>query len=255
MSDELVKLDVRGEVLVATIDRPDVRNALDFATADALSRAIDRLEAEDGLRVGILTGAGGVFSSGMDLHAFQRGDVPYVARRGIFGIVNQPPTKPFIAAVEGYALAGGFELMLACDLVVAASDAQFGIPEVRRGVLAASGALMHLPARIPLAIALEMALTGESIDAERAASLGLVNRVVEPGAALDAAVSMAETIARNAPMAVRASKRILYETRGWPAEEAWAKQGDIAGPVLTSEDAQEGPRAFTEGREPDWLGR
>jgi len=255
MSDELVKLDVRGAVLVVTIDRPEVRNALDLATADALSRAIDRLEEDDALRVGVLTGADGVFSSGMDLRAFQRGDVPYVASRGIFGIVNAPPRKPFIAAVEGYALAGGFELMLACDLVVAASDAEFGIPEVRRGVLAASGALMHLPARIPLAVALEMALTGAPVGAERAAALGLVNRIVEPGDALEAAIAMAEQIARNAPLAVEASKRILYETSGWSAEEAWAKQGEIAGPVLTSEDAQEGPRAFTEGRDPEWRGR
>jgi enoyl-CoA hydratase len=252
---ELVTLEVRDEVLVATIDRPEVRNALDFATADALSCAIDRLEDDDALRVGVLTGAGGIFSSGMDLRAFQRGDVPFVASRGIFGIVNRPPRKPLIAAVEGYALAGGFELMLACDMVVAASDAELGIPEVRRGVLAASGALMHLPARIPLAIAQELALTGEPIGAERAAALGLVNRVVKPGRALEEAVAMAGSIARNAPLAVEASKRILYETSTWSAQEAWSKQGEIAGPVLTSDDAKEGPRAFTEGREPEWRGR
>jgi enoyl-CoA hydratase len=245
----------RGRVLVMTINRPEVRNAFDFATADALSNALDELEEDDQLRVGVLTGADGHFSAGMDLKAFQRGDVPYVAKRGVFGIVNAPPSKPLIAAVEGGALAGGFELMLACDMVVAAADARFGIPEVQRGLLAAAGALLDLPRRIPPAIAYELALTGEPITASRAADLGLVNRVTEAGSALEEALRMAAGIAANAPLAVTASKRVLAETLSWDPEQRWSIQGEIAGPVLTSEDAKEGTRAFLEGRDPEWSGR
>lgn len=250
-----VSLDRGGGVLTITIDRSDVRNALDFATADGICRGIDELEGDPDLRVAILTGAGGYFSSGMDLRAFERGDVPYVAGRGIFGVVNDPPTKPLIAAVEGGAMAGGFELMLACDMVIAAAGAQLGIPEVRRGLLAASGALLELPKMIPPAIAAELALTGEPIGAERAAALGLVNRVCEPGDALRAAGELADAIAANAPLAVAASKRILAETLDWSPEEAWGKQGEIAGPVLTSADAKEGARAFVDKRPPRWAGR
>lgn len=245
----------RGRVLLLTIDRPRIKNALDLASADALARGIDELESDPELRVGVLTGAGGFFSAGMDLKAFERGDVPYVASRGIFGIVNNPPAKPLIAAVEGGALAGGFELMLACDMVVAAADAELGIPEVRRGLLAASGALLDLPRRIPPAIAFELALTGEPISAARAAELGLVNRVAEPGEAIAEAIAMADVIAANAPLAVTASKRVLTETLSWDPEQRWSKQGEIVGPVLTSEDAREGARAFAERREPDWKGR
>lgn len=242
-------------MLLLTIERPEVKNALDMASADALARGIDELESDPELRVGVLTGAGGFFSAGMDLKAFEQGDVPYVASRGIFGIVNAPPAKPLIAAVEGGALAGGFELMLACDMVVAASDAELGIPEVTRGLLAASGALLDLPKRIPPAIAFELALTGEPISAARAAELGLVNRVTEPGEALAEAIAMAEVIAGNAPLAVTASKRVLTETLSWDPDERWSKQGEIVGPVLTSEDALEGARAFAERRLPVWKGR
>jgi enoyl-CoA hydratase len=245
----------RGRVLLLTIDRPQIKNALDLASADALARGLDELDSDPELRAGVLTGAGGFFSAGMDLKAFERGDVPYVASRGIFGIVNDPPAKPLIAAVEGGALAGGFELMLACDMVVAAADAELGIPEVRRGLLAASGALLDLPRRIPPAIAFELALTGEPISAGRAAELGLVNRVADPGEALAEAISMAEVIAANAPLAVTASKRVLTETLSWDPEQRWSKQGEIVGPVLTSEDAREGARAFVERREPVWKGR
>jgi enoyl-CoA hydratase len=245
----------RGPVLVLTINRPTVRNALDFETAAALAAGIDELDSDDRLRVAILTGSGGYFSSGMDLDAFQRGDVPYVADRGIFGVVNRPPSKPLIAAVEGGALAGGFELMLACDMVVAADDARLGIPEVRRGLLAASGALLRLPSIIPLPVANEMAMTGEPVGAVRAAELGLVNRVVAHGKALATALELADSVAANAPLAVAASKRILRETSSWDPEEAWSRQGEIAGPVLTSEDAREGARAFSERRDPRWRGR
>ena len=238
MPSEPILSERRDRVLVMTVNRPEVRNAFDFATADALSNALDELERDDELRVGVLTGAGGHFSAGMDLEAFQRGDVPYVAKRGIFGIVNAPPSKPLIAAVEGGALAGGFELMLACDMVTAAA-----------------GALLDLPRRIPPAIAYELALTGEPIAASRAAELGLVNRVTDAGGALDEALRLAGEIAANAPLAVAASKRVLAETLSWDPGERWATQGEIAGPVLTSEDAKEGTRAFLEGRDPEWRGR
>lgn len=256
MSDqEPVRHRRSRHVLEITIDRPEVRNALNLAAAEGICAAIDELEADPELRVAVLTGADGSFSSGMDMKAFLAGDVPYVARRGIFGIVNGPPAKPLIAAVEGGALAGGFELMLACDLVVAAEDASFGIPEVKRGLLAAAGGLMELPRRIPAAVATELALTGEPIGAARAYELGLINRVCAPGAALEQAVTLAERIAENAPLAVAASKRVLREAGGWPAEQAWSLQGEIVSPVLTSEDAREGARAFAERRAPRWSGR
>ena len=250
-----IRSERHGSVLVVTIDRPEARNAFDFATADAMSRAMDDFEADDELRAAVVTGAGGTFSAGMDLKAFARGDVPYVERRGVFGVINEPPAKPLLAAVEGPALAGGFELMLVCDLVVAASDATFGIPEVKRGLLAASGGLIELSRRLPLAIANELALTGDAVDAARARELGLVNEVCEPGAALGRAVELAERIASNAPLAVAASKRILREANDWSNAEGFGRQGEIAGPVLTSEDAQEGARAFAERRDPVWRGR
>lgn len=254
MADPILS-EHRGPVLVLTIDRPEVRNAFDFATAGAMSRAIDAFEADDELRAAVLTGAGGAFSAGMDLKAFARGDVPYVERRGVFGVINEPPLKPLLAAVEGPALAGGFELMLSCDLVVASAESTFGIPEVRRGLLAASGGLIELARRLPLAIANELALTGDPISAERALGLGLVNRICPPGEALEEAVALALRIAANAPLAIAASKRILREAGDWTNAEGFARQGEIAGPVLTSEDAMEGARAFAAGREPTWRGR
>ncbi len=238
-----------------TINRPEVRNAFDLETADAMSRAVDELDSDPELRAGVLTGAGGHFSSGMDMKAFLSGDVPYVAHRGIFGIVNQPPQTPLVGAVEGAALAGGFELMLICDLVVAASDVELGINEVKRGTCASAGGLMKLPHRIPMAIASELALTGESISADRALELGLVNRVVEPGEARTAAIELAGSIAENAPLALVASKQVLNRTLDWSSEEAWSRQGEIVGPIWDSEDAREGSRAFKEKRRPDWKGR
>lgn len=254
MSDHVLR-ERHGNVLVITINRPEVRNAFDLETADAMSRAIDELDETPELRAGVLTGAGGHFSSGMDMKAFLTGNVPYVAHRGIFGVVNNPPRTPLVAAVEGAAMAGGFELMLVCDLVVVASDVRLAINEVRRGTCASAGGLMKLPHRIPLAVAAELALTGDEIGAERAYELGLANRVAEPGKALEVALGLAERIAENAPLALEASKRVLNETLDWTSDEAWGRQGEIVGPIWDSEDAREGSRAFKEKRKPEWRGR
>jgi enoyl-CoA hydratase len=243
-----------GGVLVITIDRPEARNAIDRATAEAIAAALDRLDAEAGLRAGVITGAGGYFSAGMDLKAFAAGERPHAGGRGFAGIVERPPAKPLIAAIEGFALAGGFEIALACDLIVAARGARLGIPEVKRSLVAAGGALLRLPARIPYHVATELALTGDPITAERAHGLGLVNRVAEPGAALEAALELAGTIVANGPLALAATKRVLAEAPGWPAGEAWARQAEIAGPVFASDDAREGAAAFAEKRPPVWRG-
>jgi enoyl-CoA hydratase len=243
-----------GGVLVITIDRPEARNAIDRATAEGIAAALDRLDAEAALRVGVITGAGGYFSAGMDLKAFAAGERPHAGGRGFAGIVERPPAKPLIAAIEGFAVAGGFEIALACDLIVAARGARLGIPEVKRSLVAAGGALLRLPARIPYHVATELALTGDPITAERAHGLGLVNRVAEPGAALEAALELAGAIVANGPLALAATKRVLAEAPGWPAGEAWARQAEIAGPVFASDDAREGAAAFAEKRPPVWRG-
>ena len=255
MSQEAVRTEERDGVLVITIDRPEARNAINGAVARGIAAAMDRLDAEDDLRVGVLTGSGGFFSSGMDLKGFLSGDVPIVEGRGLGGLTEAPPRKPLVAAVEGYALAGGFELALACDLVVAAEGSRFGVPEVKRALVAAAGAALLLPQRIPQAIALELLLTGEPIGAARAAELGLVNRVVPDGAALDAAVELARTIAANGPLAVAVTKQIARSAPDWTLAEGWQQQAELIGPVFVSEDAQEGARAFAEKRAPVWKGR
>jgi enoyl-CoA hydratase len=250
-----VRVEADGDVLVVTIDRPEARNAVNLAVAEGIAAAIDRLDGDDALRAGILTGAGGTFCAGMDLKAFVAGERPFIADRGFAGIVQRPPRKPMIAAVEGWALAGGFEVALACDLIVAARDARFGIPEVRRGLVAAAGALLRLPRRIPYHLAMELALTGEPIGAERAQAIGIVSRLTEPGAALAGARELAGLIARNGPLAIDASKRIVAAAPDWSEAEAWERQGEIAGPVFDSADAHEGATAFAEKRDPVWRGR
>ncbi|MXO75778.1 crotonase/enoyl-CoA hydratase family protein [Altererythrobacter aerius] len=252
--DAEVLTEVRDGVLIVTINRPAAKNAMNKAAAEGIAAAMDRLDAEDDLRVGILTGAGGTFCSGMDLKGFLRGESPMIEGRGFGGIVQAPPKKPLIAAVEGYALAGGLELMIACDLVVANAAAKFGIPEVKRGLVAAAGGVMMLPDQIPERIAMELALTGDFIDAARAYELGLINRVTD-GSALDGALELAASIAANGPLAVRVSKAIVRESRGWPMGERYERQGALMGPVFVSEDAREGAAAFAEKRAPNWKGR
>jgi enoyl-CoA hydratase len=256
-SDAMAEVRVEHEngMVIITINRPEQRNAINRAVSYGACAAFDELDARDDLRVGILTGAGGTFCSGMDLKAFLRGEVTRVEGRGLLGIAFTPPKKPVIAAVEGYALAGGFEAVLACDLTVAARNAQFGIPEAKRGLAAAAGGLMRLPRLIPQRIAMELALTGDFLSAERAAQFGLVNVLTEPGEALAEAKKLAARIIANAPMSVAASKRVIVEQRDWPIAQMFVRQQAITDPVLKSEDAREGAAAFAQKRKPDWQGR
>jgi enoyl-CoA hydratase len=252
-NEDVVLVEQRDRILIITINRPKARNAVNADVSRGLADAMDRLDGDDGLSVGILTGAGGSFCAGMDLKAFARGENVVVEGRGM-GFTQRPPTKPLIAAVEGYALAGGTELALATDLIVAAKDSAFGIPEVKRGLVAGGGGLLRLPQRIPYAIAMELALTGENLPAERAHELGLVSLLAEPGSALEAAIGLAERISGNGPLAVAATKRIIVESRGWSPEEMWDKQTQILAPVFMSKDAREGAVAFAEKRPPKWTG-
>ena len=254
MSDTVL-VEQRDGVQVITINRPAAKNALDKAVADGIAAAVDELDASDELRVGVLTGAGGTFSAGMDLKAFLRGETPAIEGRGLCGITQTPPRKPLIGAVEGWALAGGFELLLACDLVVAAETARFGVPEVKRSLVAAGGAALLLPQRVPFALALELLLTGDPLPAPRAAEIGLVNRVTPEGGALDGALALAATIAANGPLAVAATKQIARSSRDWDWAEGWSRQAELVAPVFASEDAREGSTAFAEKRSPVWKGR
>jgi enoyl-CoA hydratase len=247
--------EIRGNVLILTLNRPHVKNAFNAALSQALSDALDRFEQDPQLRVGILTGAGGSFSSGMDLKALLKGgEQAFTEKRGGFGIMKTPPGKPLIAAIEGYAVAGGLELALSCDLIVATHDSKLGLPEVKRGLVATGGGLFRLPKRIPYHLVMELALTGELYPAERFLQLGLLNKVVPPGAALDAALELAQRIAANGPLAVAATKQILSHAYDWTEEEAWPAQRKLARPALSSQDAVEGPRAFAEKRAPVWRG-
>jgi enoyl-CoA hydratase/carnithine racemase len=250
-----VLTETHGRVLVITINRPDQRNAINAAVANGIAAALDELDSATALSVGVLTGAGKGFSAGMDLKAFVAGESPYAGDRGFAGITQRASVKPLIAAVEGFAVAGGLEVALSCDLIVASRGARLGIPEVKRSLVAAGGGLLRLPRALPRTIAMELALTGDPITAERGYELGLVNRLADPGGALDAALELGGTIADNGPLALAASKRILNESVDWPDSEFFARQGEIAGPVMGSEDAREGAKAFAEKRAPVWQGR
>jgi enoyl-CoA hydratase len=253
VADEVL-VEVADGVGVLTINRPQVRNAINEAAASGLAAAITGLDGRADVRSLVLTGAGGTFSAGMDLRAFLGGENPLAGGRGFAGITERPPAKPIVAAVEGYALAGGFEMALACDLIVASDQAVFGLPEVTRGLVAGAGGLLRLPRRIPYHLAMEIALVGERVPAARMHSFGLVNRLVPAGQALAEARALAAAVAGNAPLAVAASKRIISESADWPAAEAFERQNEITQHVFTSADAIEGAAAFAEKRPPLWRG-
>ncbi|CDO10480.1 enoyl-CoA hydratase [Mycolicibacterium cosmeticum] len=252
VADEVLT-ERQGRTLVITINRPEARNAFNLPVAQGLAAAMDELDDSADLSVAILTGAGGNFSAGMDLKAFAAGELPYVPGRGI-GFTERPPRKPVIAAVEGYALAGGTEMVLATDLIVASRTAKFGIPEVKRGLVAAGGGLLRLPHRIPYQKALELALTGENFTAEEAAEWGFVNKLTEPGGALAGALELAEKITANGPLAVAVTKEIIVKSAEWSHSEMWHKQNELIAPVFSSKDAIEGATAFAEKRKPNWTG-
>ncbi|GAA2865650.1 crotonase/enoyl-CoA hydratase family protein [Streptosporangium fragile] len=253
MSDEVL-VDVDGGVAVITINRPQARNAVNGAVARGIAAALDELEERKDVAAYVLTGAGGTFSAGMDLKGFLSGDFPVLEGRGFGGIVEAPPKKPIIAAIEGYALAGGCELALACDIIVASEEATFGLPEPKRGLVAGAGGIMRLPRRIPYHIAMEIALTGDHFPASRLYEVGLVNHVTPVGEALARAVELAKKIAANAPLALAATKRVIVESADWSRDEMFKKQAEIINPVFGSKDAMEGAAAFAEKRAPRWKG-
>lgn len=253
----MVEYEKRGPISVLTIRRPEARNAVNSEVAQGMEAAIDRLEAEEDAWVGIVAGEGSVFSAGADLKAIAAGQAASIntERGGFGGIVHRERTKPLIAAVDGPALAGGCEIVLACDLVVASTNASFGLPEVKRSLVAAAGGLFRLPRAIPPTVAMEVALTGDPITAQRAFELGLVNELVEPGQALTAAVGLGQRICANAPLAVRESRRIVLAAQTADDDELWSMTGKAFGRILRTEDFSEGPRAFIEKRPPVWKGR
>lgn len=252
MSDPVLT-EVRGNILIVTLNRPEAKNAANKALAEGVAAAMDRLDSDNDLRVGIITGAGGTFCSGMDLKGFLAGETPQIPGKGFAGLTEAPPAKPLIAAVDGYALAGGFEIALACDLIVANKESKFGIPEVKRGLAAAAGGLVRLPRQIPQRLAMELALTGEFVSAQRAYEMGLINRVVD-GVALEGALQLAEAISANGPLAVAASKKVIREQQDWSQAEQWKNQYALTAAVFTSSDAREGAAAFAQKRAPNWTG-
>ena len=250
--EPVVLSERRGHVLVVTLNRPDARNAINAALAEALAAALDELDAEPELLVGIVTGAGPGFCAGMDLKAFAAGELPWVEGRGFAGIVERGSRKPLIAAVEGFAMAGGFEVALACDLIVAACGTRFAIPEVKRGLFAAAGALLRLPVRIPYHVAAEMALTGEPFPAERLYELGLINRLADEGEALATALELAAKITPNSPLSLRITKEVLERAPDWTREQAWTAQRELFDQIMAAPDALEGALAFAQKREANW---
>ncbi len=253
---ELVTLERIGKVVLITLNRPEARNAINLETAQALAQALDEFDADPSIAVGVLTGANNTFCAGMDLKAFAKtGQRPYVGDRGFAGICERPPAKPLIAAVEGYCLAGGFEIALSCDLIVAADSANFGLPEVKRGIVPGSGGMVRLPSRIPYHMAMEMVLTGGMYPAARMAELGLVSRLAEPGKTTEQALALAEQIAANGPLAVQTAKSIISQSRDWRQSDLFDLQRPRIASIFTSADAKEGATAFAEKREPVWQGK
>jgi len=253
VTDSVTVHQIEG-VQVISINRPQVRNAINRAVSEAVAAAVDELDERTDLTLGIITGTGGNFCTGMDLKAFLAGELVALPGRGLAGFIQRPPRKPMIAAVEGWAVAGGFEIALACDLIVAARDARFGLPEVKRGLVAAAGGLLRLPRRIPPAIAKQLALTGEPLSAADASRLGLVNELTEPGQALDGALDLARRITPNGPLAVRTTKQILDQALDWTVAEGFSRQEPMVAQILASADAREGAAAFAEKRPPAWTG-
>ncbi|WP_330456258.1 crotonase/enoyl-CoA hydratase family protein [Streptomyces sp. NBC_00820] len=251
---DVVLTERRAGVLVITLNRPEVRNAIDRRLATALDDAVTTLETDPALQVGVLTGAGTHFCSGMDLKAFPTEGVPVVGDRGLAGLARARLTKPVIAAVEGAAVAGGFELVLACDLVVAADTAFFGLPEVARGLVASQGGAIRLPARLPYHLAMEMLLTADPMPAAEAARHGLVNQLTAPGKAMAGALDLADRVRAHSPLAVQATKRIVQATRGLDDTTAFTVQDPLSDPVFTTTSATEGTRAFCEKRPAVWTG-
>jgi enoyl-CoA hydratase len=251
-----VQFEVRDHLAIVTIDRPAARNAVDGSVATGIEAAIDRVESDDNLWLTILCGTPPVFCAGADLRAVSEGRAAEIStkRGGFGGFVTRERDKPVIAAIEGAALAGGCELALACDLIVASRSARFGIPEVLRSLVAAAGGLVRLPQAVPVKVAMEMALTGQPISAERATELGLVNRLVDEGRALDGAVELAQQISLGAPLAVRRSRAIILEAAGGNTAAAWEMSAAALRDLATTEDFKEGPRAFLERRQPVWHG-
>ncbi len=250
MADDVVLTEVRGRVLLITLNRPEAMNSINTALAQALLGALDELDSNPDLTLGVLTGAGRGFSAGMDLKAFAKEGGP----KGFDKFIEDGCKKPLIAAVEGFALAGGLEIAMACDLIVGAENAKFGIPEVGVGLFAAGGALLRLPRRVPYGLAMELALTGEPISADEAVAARLIDKVAPKGGAVDTAMELAERIAKNAPLSVAASKQVLKAQQGHTEQEFWAMQQPLMAEVFTSNDAKEGPAAFAEKRPPVWSG-
>jgi enoyl-CoA hydratase len=252
--DSPVLSEVRGSVLVITINRPEARNSMNKAAAEAMGAALDRLDSDRELSVGVITGAGKGFSAGMDLKGFAAGEFPVAGDRGFGGIAQRSAKKPLIAAIEGFALAGGLEIALSCDIIVASREAKLGIPEVGVGLFAGAGALLRLPRRVGLGQASLLALTGKPISGEEGHRIGLVDRVTDPGGALDEALAVANTISANAPLALAASKAVLVDGFTKPDAEFWEWQQQFFNDVFRSKDALEGATAFAEKRQPNWQG-
>lgn len=254
MANEVLT-EVRGRTLLITLNRPEAMNAVNRDLADQLAAAMDALDSNPDVSVGVLTGNGRGFSAGMDLKAFVNGGMPNVPGRGFGGITERGPAKPLIAAIEGFALAGGLELALSCDILVAAKGAKLGVPETGVGLFAAAGALLRLPRALPYGLAMKMALTAKPILAEVAHQYGLVTELVEKGEAVNAALELAEQIAKNAPLGLQASKALIREMQGRTEEEFWAYQAAEHMSVFKTEDAIEGATAFAEKRAPQWKGK